>query len=159
MVPSRGVEVLSELPASKVGSCCCWSAGEASTLAGSSGLGYIYVDQPTRTQRSMQLGLLVSRAPGRYVEVTSALDGPVGSRVTCAGTGCCQDRSGPVEHGLLPPAAHHQPTTVCGLDCSHRTLHNTVSDMKQVYIVGKMTVDWEGNHKDCLLYEAQHRLH
>ena len=79
----------------------------------------------------MQLRLLVSRAPGSYVEVTSALDGPVGSRVTCSGTECRQDRSGPVEHGLLPPAAHHQPTSVCGLGCSHRTLHNTVSDVKQ----------------------------
>ena len=49
------------------------------------------------------------------------------------------DRSGPVEHGLLLPAAHHQPTTVCGLDCFHRTLHNTVSDVKQM----KMTMDWE----------------
>ena len=50
IVSFRGVEVLSECPASTVGSCCCWSAGWASTLAGSSGLGYIYVDQPTRTQ-------------------------------------------------------------------------------------------------------------
>ena len=66
-----------------------------------------------------------------YVEVTSALDGSVGSRVTCSDTGCCQDSSGPVEHGLLPLAAHYQPTTVCGLDCSHCTLHSTVSDVKQ----------------------------
>ena len=132
-MPSRGVEVLSELPTSTVGSCCCRSAGGASTLAGSSGLDYIYVGQPTRAQGSMQLRLLVSRAPGSYVEVTSALDGPVGSRVTCSGTGCCQERSGLVEHGLLPLAAHHQHTTVCGLDCSHRTLHNTVSDVKQAW--------------------------
>ena len=110
IVPSRGVEVLFELPASTVGSCCCWSAGGASTLAGSSGLGYIYIDQPTRTQGSMQLRLLVSRAPGSYVEVTSALLETT-ALLLCPGTavlsvpelaGSCSGLGGSVCLSLLP---------------------------------------------------------
>ena len=85
----------------------------------------------------------------------------MGSRVTGSGTGCCQDRSGPVEHGLQPIAAHHQPTTVRGLDCSHRTLHRTVSDVKQAggeddHGLGRESAPTLGKseHKDCLLYET-----
>ena len=131
MVPFRGVEVLSKLPACTVDSCCCQSAGGASNWQDRSWWLGLHIRSPTcKNTGSMQLRLLVSRAPGSYIEVTGALDGSVDSRVTCSGTGCCQERPGPVEHSLLPPAAHHQPTTVCGFDCSHRTLHNTVSDVK-----------------------------
>ena len=96
----------------------------------------LYVDQPTRTQGpiNMQLRLLLSRALGMYVEITSALDGPVGSRVTCSGTSWVlseqvwTSRTWPPTSGSTPPAHHSMWTRLLP-----RTFHNTVSDVKQAW--------------------------